>query len=177
MLPHITKMLSHSQHSFVPQLHHIEHVVSRATRAEEVERMEEVLWLSVVLAPSDPHLLGSQATSPQLSCGSHIPAGIAGGCLCAIWQVPTISPQAVWLSGRWGKSRKLVCVKTPATEQVIANQFPDSTKGSVWLGEPFGPDRWFLFVLFRCTTSCLTGCQDRTGPSDLAAGAIHSGLR
>ena len=33
-----------------------------------------------------------------------------------------------------------MCVKTPATEQVIANQFPDSTKGSVWLGEPFGPD-------------------------------------
>ena len=116
-------------------------MISRAPRAEEIEGMEEVCWLSVVLAQGDPHLLRSQAPGPQLSCGFHIPAGIAGGCLCAIWQVATISPQALWLSGRWGKSRKLMCVKTPATEQVIANQFPDSTKGSVWLGERFGPDK------------------------------------
>lgn len=70
-------------------------MVSRAIRAEEIKGMEEVRWLSVVLAQGDPHLLRSQAPGPQLSCGSHIPAGIAGGCLCAIWQVPTISPQAL----------------------------------------------------------------------------------
>lgn len=40
-----------------------------------------------------------------------------------------------------GEFKKAPVCETPATEQVIANQFPDSTKGSVWLGEPFGPDK------------------------------------
>lgn len=44
--------------------------------AEEAEGPEEVPWLSVVLAQSDPHQLGSQATGPQLPCGSHTAAGM-----------------------------------------------------------------------------------------------------
>lgn len=80
----------------------------------------------------------SQAIGPQSAHGSHIPARIAGGARVLLVACQLSSS----LTERLGKPRKLVSVKTPATEPVIVNQvFLTPQRASVLLGEPFGLDK------------------------------------